>query len=94
MEALHSFTWETMDVGSASNTSIFQGLDVAGTARQQDFAFLEDITGDNFDLETTLLRMKELKERAAHLPDNERRELAASFALKFAQMLGDDEDSM
>jgi len=36
--------------------------------------------------------IKSLKEQASHLPDEERRALAASVALSFAKLLGEDEE--
>jgi len=48
-------------------------------------------TGDDFDFEKVLNTLKGLKDQASKLPDNERRALAASVALSFAKLLGEDE---
>lgn len=83
--------------------SLFSGLEVVGQENDENppeeraegfgphLGFLDELNGESFDLEKALLKMQDLKARAASLPDNERRELAASVALKFAMLLGDDD---
>jgi hypothetical protein len=55
-------------------------------------SFLDELRSDAFDLEKALMQMQDLKSRASGLPDAERRAFAASVALKFAMLLGDDDD--
>jgi len=48
--------------------------------------------GEDFDFEKVLHTLKGLKDQAAQLPDQERRALAASVALSFAKLLGEEDD--
>eukprot|EP01102_Stenamoeba_stenopodia_P021636 TRINITY_DN8779_c0_g1_i1.p1 TRINITY_DN8779_c0_g1~~TRINITY_DN8779_c0_g1_i1.p1 ORF type:complete len:261 (-),score=93.18 TRINITY_DN8779_c0_g1_i1:40-822(-) len=54
-----------------------------------------DADGDDDDedfqaLETMFLRMREMRNRASSLSDEQRKEMAAKVALTFSQLLGDD----
>jgi len=56
--------------------------------------FFESFTAPDgdFDFEQVVHTIKSLKEQASHLPDEERRALAASVALSFAKLLGEDDE--
>jgi len=56
--------------------------------------FFDALSAENeeFDFEKVLHTLKGLKDQASRLPDDERRALAATVALSFAKLLGDESD--
>lgn len=89
-----------LGTSSLEPKSLFAGLEVTGEPKEasppqdpeQGLNFLDELKGEHFDLEKAIVQMQEIKARAATLPDHERRQLAASVALKFAMLLGGDSD--
>lgn len=79
------------DEGLLSLMQMLAAVNLADDDDDTDEATLEKRL-DSF--EETLHNLRSMRDRAAGMPDGERRELAAQFALSLANMIGDDTDEL
>jgi len=90
-----SGTISTEKLSDTNTTSNNQIDDISFTSSYVPANFFESLSapGEDFDFEKVLHTLKALKEQASTLPDRERRSLAATVALSFAKLLGEDDDN-